>query len=105
MRQIQRAFLIPDMNVEMEIEDDDDLQFRVFGESDTHIVHIDHGLARCTCEDYQFAKDKDLGSYLCKHIVKCIWYIQNRKEKQLECINDEFINAGDLWLESHSKQS
>ena len=84
------------MNIEPEIEDDEVLQYKVYGESDDHTVHFDNGLARCTCEDYQFAKDKDLGSYLCKHIIKCLWYIQTRKQKQMECISDEFINAGDL---------
>lgn len=71
IKQIQRAKQIQDKNLNLEIQDDSLIIYLVEG-NDTYQVSCIDGLWRCDCEDYLFAKDKNLGSYCCKHILKVI---------------------------------
>lgn len=72
---------IPDSHVETDyICEDGDMQYRIHSKNDTYTVSCINNIFRCTCEDYMFAKEKHLGSYFCKHIIKAILYtIQQKK--------------------------
>lgn len=80
MRQFKNAAFIPDSKVEIMMVADDEINFTIIGEKDNHWVNYDRGLWRCSCEDYVYAKDKQLGSYTCKHIIKCIQYLDKHKD-------------------------
>jgi hypothetical protein len=79
MKRFKRASSIPSENVEVFYDtDDEDIVFRIWGTTgEEYMVSCLDGLWRCDCEDYVYAKDKQLGSYVCKHILKCIDYYFN----------------------------
>ena len=76
MKKFERASSIKDSDVAIFYDtDEDEIAFKVKGKSESeYLISCVHGLWRCDCEDYLKAKDKHLGSYLCKHILKCIDY-------------------------------
>lgn len=88
IKQYIRALDIHNSSILLEVEDEDFLQFNILGKTDEHIVSCDNGLWRCTCEDYQYAKDKHLGSYTCKHIIKCILFLRDRDRGSQKVLED-----------------
>jgi len=80
-KKFQKASEISDDNLEIDyICDDGDMQYRIHSKNDTYTVSCINNLWRCTCEDFIYAKEKHLGSYFCKHIIKAILYtFQNDK--------------------------
>lgn len=74
-----KAKEIPDSHVETDYDcPDGDIQYRIHSKNDTYTVSCINNIWRCTCEDYMFAKEKHLGSYFCKHIIKAINYTFNK---------------------------
>jgi len=88
IKQYIRSLEIPNNAIVVDVDFESDLQFTVHGETDDHIVSCDDGIWRCTCEDYQFKKDKHLGSYTCKHILKCIQFLRDRDKSSQKVLED-----------------
>lgn len=87
MKKFERASSINDEDVVLSYDtDEDEIVFIVKGTSESeYMVSCVEGLWRCDCDDYIYAKDKHLGSYLCKHILKCIDY----QFRWLRCADEE----------------
>ena len=90
IRQYIRAMDIRNSDILLEVDDEDFIQFEIIGETDEHTVSCDNGIWRCTCEDYQFKKDKHLGSYTCKHIIKAILFLRDKDKSSQKVLTDWF---------------
>jgi len=90
IKQYVRALNISNSEIDLEVDEEDFLQFSILGQTDEHIVSCDNGLWRCTCEDYQYAKDKHLGSYTCKHILKAILFLKDKDNCSQKVLEDWF---------------
>jgi hypothetical protein len=80
MKTFQRASQIKDEDVSLFYDtDEDEIVFQVKGTEDKpYMVSCVEGIFRCDCDDYIYSKHKELGSYCCKHILKCInFYFNN----------------------------
>ena len=71
IKQIERAKKIPDDSIRTEYIDEELSLYMVDGRETYQVSCVD-GLWRCTCEDWTYHKDKHLGAYTCKHILKAI---------------------------------
>ena len=80
MKTFQRASQIKDEDVSLFYDtDEDEIVFKVKGTSEEeYLTSCVEGIWRCDCPSYLYAKHKELGSYCCKHILKCInFYFNN----------------------------
>ena len=80
MKTFQRASHIKDEDIRLVYDtDEDEIVFKVKGTSeDEYLTSCVEGIWRCDCPSYLYAKHKELGSYCCKHILKCInFYFNN----------------------------
>lgn len=86
MKKFKRASSISDDDVSIYYDTDaDEVVFKVKGNSESeYMVSCVEGIWRCDCDDYIYAKHKELGSYCCKHILKCINFYFNKG-----CAGDE----------------
>lgn len=71
IKQIEKAKQIPNSAVHTELLDSEVTLCIVEGTEEYHVSYM-YGLWRCDCPDWTFAKDKELGAYNCKHIIKAI---------------------------------
>lgn len=71
IKQLNKAKKIDDSSIRTEYIDEE-LQLYMVDGRETYQVSCIDGLWRCTCEDWMYHKDKHLGAYNCKHILKAI---------------------------------
>ena len=79
IKQIEKAQNITDNSITFDLIDDEATFCIVEGNDEYHVSYM-YGLWRCDCPDWVYAKDKNLGAYNCKHIIKVISTLYNKKE-------------------------
>lgn len=70
-------------NVKIIHQDSEELQVIVTSSNsnDEYLVSCVDELWRCDCHDYMInGLHKDCGSYLCKHIISVLYFLQNKEE-------------------------
>lgn len=71
IKQVERAKEINDSDVTLDYIDNELILYLIDGRETYQVSCVD-GLWRCDCEDWVYHKDKHLGAYNCKHILKAI---------------------------------